>query len=52
MPSADAPDELKVDFHASQEAARKWKVGAAAGIPRFLQQSKCLKLLSPYYDIE
>jgi hypothetical protein len=26
----DAPDELKVDFHASQEAARKWKVGAAA----------------------
>jgi hypothetical protein len=27
---ADAPDELKVDFHASQEAARKWKVGAAA----------------------
>jgi hypothetical protein len=23
---ADAPEELKVDFHASQEAARKWKV--------------------------
>jgi hypothetical protein len=27
---ADAPEELRVDFMASQEAARNWKVRSAA----------------------